>query len=155
MTSTNSTEKTKPVVLFLCTHNRCRSQLAEGLLRHLYGDQVEVTSAGSEPAEQVNASVIAVLKELDIDVSKQYPKHFKDTFLHLDPAIPVDYVVTLCSNNGEGCPRLTKDRPVKKYIHHVFEDPSQMAPEGDDGLLHFRRIRDEILDYLKTMPLFA
>ncbi len=147
---TNNQNELPPKILFLCTHNACRSQLAEGLTKSLYGDKVIVESAGSNPGSQVNASAIKVLNEIGIDISGHIPKHLKDVFIDEDK---VDYVITLCSNDGDGCPTLGR-RKVGKYIHHIFDDPSHSPAEGEDGLGGFRRVRDEIEQFLrKELPI--
>jgi ACR3 family arsenite transporter len=139
----------KPKVLFLCTHNSCRSQIAEGLMKHIYGDNVEVASAGSSPAHFVNGSAIQVLKEIDIDISQNFPKTTREVFVDDDT---IDYVITLCSNDGIGCP-LISGRTVLNYVHHIFDDPSAMPAEGEDGLDNYRRVRREIEDFLRNLPI--
>ena len=130
-------ERTK--VLILCTGNSARSQMAEGLLRHLAGGRFEVASAGVAPS-RVRPEAIKVMSELDIDIAGQRSKSV-DEFL----AQEFDYVITVCDNANEQCPVF----PGKtRRIHWSFEDPA--AAEGDDAtrLEVFRRVRDEIKERL-------
>lgn len=135
-----------PVVVFLCVHNSCRSQMAEGMMTKLYGEQrVTVFSAGSEPGDMINLDAMTVLTEKGIDVSHHGPKHMDDI-----PVDCVDLVVTLCSNDGKQCPIFT-DKTVIKHIHHEFDDPSRISRQGEDGLQEFRRVRDEIESFIRTL----
>ncbi len=122
-------------VLILCTGNSARSQMAEGLLRHLAGDRFEVSSAGTRPSS-VRSEAIAVMQELGIDISRQRSKYV-DEFT----GQPFDFVITVCDNAREACPVFPA---ATKRIHWTFEDPA--AVEGDERarLSAFRRIRDEI-----------
>ena len=127
-------------VLILCTGNSARSQMAEGLLRHLAGDRFDVASAGVAPTE-VRPEAIAVMRELGIDISHHRSKSV-DEFLGQD----FDYVITVCDNANEQCPIFPSNT---KRIHWSFADPA--AAEGDDEarLAVFRRVRDEIFDRLR------
>ena len=127
-------------VLILCTGNSARSQMAEGLLRHLAGDRFEVVSAGVAPT-QVRPEAITAMSELGIDISHHRSKSVDD-FLGQD----FHYVITVCDNANEQCPVFPGDT---KRIHWSFEDPA--AAEGDEQsrLAVFRRVRDEILDQLR------
>ena len=129
-------------VLFLCTNNSARSQMAEGLLRHLYGDSYEVFSAGTEPT-QVHPSTIAVMKERGIDISNQKAKS-------LDPYIKedFDYVVTVCDRAREACPFFAGG---KEMLHQNFMDPAQASSTKDEILSTFRLVRDEIEAWLKQI----
>lgn len=120
-------------VLFLCTHNSARSQLAQGLLNHYYGDRYEALSAGTE-ATIVKPQAIEVMKEIGIDISHHTSKTL-DIYLDRD----IDYVVTVCDNAKAGCPFFPRG---KEIIHHTFKDPSD-APE-EEKLDAFRKTRDEI-----------
>lgn len=125
-------------VLFICTHNSCRSQMAEGFLRHLYGDFYEAYSAGLEVTE-VNPYAIRVMKELNIDISNHRSKsidEFRGTVF--------DYVVTVCDSAKERCPFF----PGKKVIHKSFEDPAGFVGEEEEKLKVFRKVRDEIKDWI-------
>ena len=127
-------------VLFLCTGNSARSQMAEHLLRHLYGDRFEVYSAGTSPAG-INPLTIRVLDELGIDAHSATSKKL-DVFL----GQAFDYVITVCDNAKEHCPVFPGGG---KRLHWSFDDPA--AAEGDEQarLVCFRRIRDEIKSRLE------
>lgn len=125
----------KKRILFLCTHNSCRSQMAEALANHYLGDRLQAYSAGTE-ATQVNPLAIRVLNELGIDTSQQFSKTMDEyagqTF---------DYVVTLCGDAHEKCPLFWGG---VQRSHHGFEDPSRKKGSEDELLPAFRRVRDEI-----------
>ncbi len=129
----------KETVLFVCTHNSARSQMAEGLLRAHYGDRYAVYSAGTEPS-CVNPFAVEAMRDLGIDLSDHRSEHV-DQFAQT----PIDYVVTVCDSARESCPYLSARL---RNIHHCFEDPS--AVDGPDAmkLAAFRRIRDEIKHWL-------
>jgi arsenate reductase (thioredoxin) len=122
-------------VLFLCTHNSARSQMAEGLLRHLAGDRFEVYSAGTE-ATSVRPEAIEVMAELGIDISGQESETI-DGYL----AEPFDYVVTVCDDAKEACPVFPN---AKNRLHWSFRDPSQATGSEEERLEVFRGVRDEI-----------
>lgn len=142
-----SPEKKK--ILFLCTHNSARSQMAEGLLRAIYGDQYEAYSAGIE-ATTVNPHAIIVMKEIGIDISGQYsktPQEFQD--------IIFDVVVTVCDNAKVACPicntnlEHSNNSPrAREVIHKNFEDPATAVGSEEEQLKVFRRVRDEIKDWI-------
>ncbi len=136
----------KQRVLFLCTGNSCRSQMAEGLTNTLLGDRFEAYSAGTEP-QGLNSLAVRAMKERGIDISDRDSKHVRD-FLHLD----LDYVVTVCDHAAETCP-VFPGRAV--VMHHGFEDPPKLA-EGasteEEAMAHYRRVRDEIEEFVKTLP---
>jgi arsenate reductase (thioredoxin) len=127
-------------VLILCTGNSARSQMAEGLLRHLAGDRFDVASAGVAPTE-VRPEAIAVMRELGIDISHHRSKSV-DEFLGQD----FDYVITVCDNANEQCPIFPSNT---KRIHWSFEDPAAAAGDEQARLAVFRRVRDEIFDRLR------
>ena len=133
----------KERVLILCTGNSARSQMAEGLLRHTAGDRFEVESAGTRPG-RVRPEAIAVMKELGIDISGHRSKHV-DEF----EGQPFDYVLTVCDNARESCPVFFG---AAKRLHRDFEDPAALQGTEEERLALFRRVRDEIGDYLKTFP---
>ena len=153
----------KVKVLFLCTHNSARSQMAEGLLRHLYGNRYEVFSAGATPTK-VNPLAIKVMAEIGIDISKQYSKSIEE-FRGKD----IDLVVSLCKSSVKVTCALCSspiigDRPqvigetlpgAKRYFHRPFNDPSEVEGSEDEGLAAFRRARDDIkkwiLDYFTNL----
>jgi len=126
----------KPLVLILCTGNSCRSQMAEGILRHAAGDLLEVHSAGSNPAGYVHPKAIAVLKEIGIDISAHTSKHM-NTFLDGD----VTTVITVCGNADQACPIF----PGQVNRHHWgFEDPAHVTGTEEEVMNCFRRVRDQI-----------
>lgn len=129
-----------PKVLFLCTHNSARSQLAEGILRHMAGDKIDVYSAGTV-VTGVNPFAIKVLADKGIDISKQYSKHVNDL---LD--IKFDYVVTVCDRAKQSCPII----PGKlKKIHWSIIDPGEVPGTDEDRLNAFRETRDLLFRLLK------
>ena len=125
----------KTQILFLCTHNSCRSQMAEALCNHYLGDRCHAFSAGTE-ATRVNPLAIRVLAELGIDTSHQYSKTM-DEFA----GQTFDHVVTLCGDANEKCPLFFGG---VHRLHHGFDDPSRLNYSEEDVLPEFRRVRDEI-----------
>lgn len=124
-------------VLILCTGNSARSQMAEGLLRHLAGDRFEVFSAGTKPAG-LNPNAVKAMSELGIDISQHRSKSV-DEFSREQ----FDYVITVCDNARESCPIFPGDA---RQIHHSFEDPA--AALSENQLDVFRRVRDHISNWL-------
>ena len=136
-------KKEKLNVLFLCTGNSCRSQIAEGWARHLKSDCIEAFSAGVEP-HRVNERAIAVMAEAGVDISGHTSNHLDDY-----AALDFDYVITVCDNAREHCPLYPKKT---KMIHHQFEDPSFVIGTDEQIMAEFRRVRDEIRDFVAGMP---
>ncbi|GAB6280887.1 MAG: arsenate reductase ArsC [Thermovirga sp.] len=132
-------------VLFLCTHNSCRSQMAEGWARHLKRDVIEAWSAGTEP-EGVNPVAVEVMAEAGVDISFQESKHVQE-LIH----IPFDVVITLCGDARDTCPIFPGDEK-SRIIHRGFEDPSKAEGSEDEILGFFRRVRDEIRVFVDGMP---
>ena len=125
-------------ILFLCTGNSCRSQMAEGWARQMQGDLLEPYSAGTAP-KQLDPLAVKVMAEAGVDISQQQAKHIADL-----PDIKFDYVVTVCDNAREQCPMFPGD--VQK-LHLGFDDPPYLARNAkteEEALLHYRRVRDEI-----------
>ncbi len=137
-------------VLFLCTGNSCRSQMAEGWTRHLKGDCIEAYSAGIE-THGLNPHAVQVMAETGIDISNQKSQHIEQ-FLNS----PIDVVVTVCDHAHETCPIF----PVGCRVVHVgFGDPPKMAKElkdqgasEQDQLDCYRKVRDEIRAFVETLP---
>jgi arsenate reductase len=129
----------KQRVLFLCTHNSVRSQMAEGFLRALAGDRFEVGSAGTE-ATRVHPMAVRAMREVGVDISG----HTSKTVEQLVDQ-PWDYVITVCDAANEACPVFPK-RSTR--LHWSFQDPSQATGTDDERLAVFRRVRDEIKDRL-------
>ena len=130
----------KKKVLFICTHNSARSQMAEGILRMLYGDQYEVYSAGTNPAG-VNPYAVKVMKEIGIDITNHRSKSIEEFY-----GMSFDYVVTVCDSAKEACPFFPGG---KTYLHKGFEDPSKCEGAEEEKLRLFRQIRDEIMEWIK------
>ena len=124
-------------ILILCTGNSCRSQMAEGFLK-AFDKNMEVYSAGTKPSEQVHPKAIEVMKELGVDLTRNYPKKV-DEFLNN----ALDYVITVCGGAKESCP--TFQGNVKNRLHIGFEDPADVTGTALEITNEFRRIRDEIL----------
>ena len=123
-------------VLFLCTHNSARSQMAEGLLRHLAGDRFEVMSAGTE-STFVRPEAIAAMEEIGVDISGQESKTLD---VYVDQSF--DYVVTVCDETNEACPFFPG---AKNRLHWSFRDPSRATGDEEERLRVFTEVRDEIL----------
>ncbi|QDT12735.1 arsenate reductase ArsC [Planctomycetes bacterium K23_9] len=133
----------KKHVLFLCTGNSCRSQMAEGWAREFLGDQVHAYSAGIE-AHGVNPIAIQVMKEAGVDLSGHSSK-LASTLAD----IPLDLVITVCGHADENCPAFLTQA---KLVHVGFDDPPKLAKEADTETLAldcFRRVRDEIRDFVR------
>jgi arsenate reductase len=130
-------------ILFLCTGNSCRSQMAEGWARWLRGDSIEAYSAGVEP-HGMNARAVKVMAEAGVDISGQRSKHVDEL-----KGVPFDYVVTVCDQANEACPIF----PGKTKVVHVgFDDPPRLAISAkteDEALGHYRRVRDEIRHFVE------
>jgi len=131
----------KKRVLILCTGNSCRSQMAEGILRHYRGQEFEVFSAGTKPSV-VNPTAIKVMKEIGIDISGQRSKHV-DEFKGQN----MDYVITVCDNAKESC--LIFPGAVK-VVHWSFPDPPHDQGESEIILNDFRKVRDMIVAEFKS-----
>ena len=125
----------KTRVLFLCTHNSARSQMAEGLLRHLAGDRFEVMSAGTE-STFVRPEAIEAMSELGADISGQESKTL-ERYL----GEPFDYVVTVCDDANEACPVFPG---AEHRLHWSFQDPSRAEGSEEERLEVFRKVREEI-----------
>lgn len=127
----------KPLVLILCTGNSCRSHLAEGILRSIAGDILDVASAGSNPAGYVHPLAIRALAEINIDISKNESKHM-NLFLER----PVETVITVCGNADQACPTF----PGQVNRHHwPFVDPAHATGSEEEKFEVFREVRDRIL----------
>jgi arsenate reductase len=131
----------KKRVLILCTGNSARSQMAEGLLRHDAGDRFDVESAGTHPSS-VRPEAIIVMRELGIDISGHRSKHV-DEF----SGQKFDYVISVCNHARETCPVFFG---AANRLHYSFEDPAALAGSVESRLALFRRVRDELREYLRT-----
>ena len=130
----------KTRVLFLCTHNSARSQMAEGLLRQFAGDRFEVYSAGTE-ATVVRPQAIEVMREIGVDISGQESKTLEG---YLEQ--PFDYVITVCDTANEACPVFPG---AKRRLHWSFEDPAVAVGSEEGRLKVFRSVRDKIREQLE------
>jgi arsenate reductase (thioredoxin) len=133
-------------VLFLCTGNSCRSQMAEGWTRQLKGTVIEPYSAGIE-VHGLNARAVKVMAEAGINISGQRSKHVDEL-----RSVPFDYIVTVCDYAKESCPVF----PGRiRRIHVNFEDPPRLAESAsteEEALAHYRRVRDEIRAFVERLP---
>ncbi|MFZ6021002.1 MAG: arsenate reductase ArsC [Chloroflexota bacterium] len=139
----------KARVLFLCTGNSARSQMAEALLRKYAGDHFEVYSAGLEP-KGLNPYTVKVLEEIGVDTSQHYSKTL-DTFMG---KVHFGYLITVCSNAEENCPVFPG---MGKRMHWPFEDPAAFVGSEEETLQKFREVRDQIdarvREWLKEMEI--
>ena len=137
---------TKLKVLFLCTGNSCRSQMAEGWARALKGNVIDAYSAGVEP-HGINARATQVMAEAGVDISAHRSKHVDDL-----KHVVFDYVVTVCDHAHETCPMF----PNKTRVVHVgFDDPPRLAQGAtteEEALAHYRRVRDQIKAFIERLP---
>jgi len=133
-------------VLFLCTGNSCRSQLAEGWARHLKGDVWEPYSAGIE-THGLNPNAVKVMAEAGVDISGHRSKHLDEL-----RDVAFDHVVTVCDNAHESCPLF----PGETKVSHVgFDDPPRLAQDAasdEEALNRYRRVRDEIRAFVQSLP---
>ena len=136
-------DKEKIKVLFLCTGNSCRSQIAEGWARHLKGNILDVYSAGIRPIG-VSSRAIKVMAEAGVDISSQISQRL-DEFSEID----FDYIITLCDNAAENCPVFTGQA---KVFHKPFEDPYFASGIEEEILETFRKVRNEIRGFIEEMP---
>ncbi len=133
-------------ILFLCTGNSCRSQMAEGLARHFRGSKIEASSAGTKP-QRLNLHAVRVMNEIGIDISAHRSKKVEELGDKL-----FDYVITVCDEASENCP-FWPGRGV--VVHRGFDDPPRLASNAvseEEALESYRRVRDEIKDYVLTLP---
>ncbi len=133
-------------VLFLCTGNSCRSQMAEGWARHLKGDVIEPYSAGVE-THGLNPQAVQVMAEAGVDISGHRSKHVDEL-----KDVDFDYVVTVCDHAHESCPMF----PGRTRVVHVgFDDPPRLARAAhtpEEAMDIYRRVRDEIRAFIETLP---
>lgn len=133
-------------VLFLCTGNSCRSQMAEGWARHLKSDFIDAYSAGIE-AHGLNPNAVRVMAEVGVDISGQQSQRVGEL-----SDVTFDYVVTVCGHANEHCPIFRGNATI---VHVGFDDPPKLAKSAEtevEALGHYRRVRDEIRDYIATLP---
>ena len=136
----------KPKILFLCTGNSCRSQMAEGWARKLKGEEFEVFSAGTNP-HGLNPLAVKVMMEEGVDISGHTSKQV-DALRD----VVFSYVVTVCDSANESCPLFPGEAA---RIHKSFDDPPRLAKDAkseEEALYHYRRVRDEIKDFIAKIP---
>ncbi len=133
-------------ILFLCTGNSCRSQMAEGWAHHLKADTIDPFSAGVEK-HGINPLAVRVMAEAGVDISAQHSRLISEL-----PCQEFDYVITLCDNAREACPYF----PARiKILHHGFDDPPRLATAAtseEERLAPYRRVRDEIRAFVAGLP---
>ena len=138
--------KTRKKILFLCTGNSCRSQMAEGWAKHLQSEITQAWSAGIEK-HGMNKRAIKVMAEAGVDISGHHSKLISEL-----PVQDFDYVVTVCDHAHESCPIFPG---AAKIIHKGFDDPPRLAADAateEEALVHYRRVRDAIRDFIITLP---
>jgi len=141
-----SANNQKIKLLFLCTGNSCRSQMAEGFANNLKGDKIEAYSAGIEK-HALNPNTVKVMAETDINISGHKSKHVRDIL-----NIEFDYVVMVCDHASQNCPIFPGQT---KVVHRGFDDPPILAQDAEteqEALEHYRRVRDEIREFVMTLP---
>lgn len=137
-------ERTK--ILFLCTGNSCRSQMAEGWAKALKSDTIEAYSAGIEK-HGINPLAVQAMAEAGVDISRQASKTMADL-----PEKSFDYVITLCGHANETCPMFYGKT---QRVHAGFDDPPELAKNArteEEAMVHYRRVRDEIRDFVAGLP---
>ena len=133
-------------ILFLCTGNSCRSQMAEGWTRHIKGNTIEPYSAGIV-AHGLNPRAVLVMKEVGVNISKHTSKKVTSVM-----NISFDHVITVCSDAEKSCPIFSDKTQVSRF---GFDDPpslARFAQSEEEALSHFRRVRDEIRAFIETLP---
>ena len=133
-------------ILFLCTGNSCRSQMAEGWARHLKSNSIQAFSAGLE-ANGLNLKAVQVMQEEGVDITQQKSQRIEEV-----ETIPFDFVITVCGHADKNCPVFSCSTRV---IHRGFDDPPKLekkAKNEKEALSHYRRVRDEIKAYIETLP---
>ena len=133
----------KPKVIFLCTGNSARSQMAEGLLRALAGDQFEVFSAGTEPKGRILPEVQEAMREIGIDISSQWSK----SVMEYMGKVNFGYVITVCADAEENCPAVFLN--MGTHEHWPFDDPAKFIGDDETRLTSTRRVRDQIEERLR------
>lgn len=139
-----SDAKRRPRILFLCTGNSCRSQMAEGWAKALKGDVLEAHSAGTKP-HGLNPLAVKAMAEVGVDISGHASKRPEEI------GVGFDLVVTVCDSAHESCPVL----PGARVVHRGFDDPPRLAAGAaseDEAMPHYRRVRDEIRAFIETLP---
>jgi len=139
-------DRRRPRVLFLCTGNSCRSQMAEGWARHLHGETLDACSAGTDP-HGLNPMAVLAMAEAGVDISSHTSKTIADC-----DAKTLDLVVTVCGHARETCPVFPG---AARVVHQGFDDPPKLAAsaaDDEEAMVHYRRVRDEIRAFVQTLP---
>lgn len=144
-----STPNKLPNVLFLCTGNSCRSQMAEGFAKHLLAGQINAYSAGVDP-HGMNPRAMAVMAEAGCPIDSHHSKHVREL-----ADVKLDFVLSVCGHADEACPALPgpSHGVQPRRIHRGFDDPPKLAKDAktdEEALGHYRRVRDEIRQYVET-----
>jgi arsenate reductase (thioredoxin) len=142
--TTTQSQSPRPRVLFLCTGNSCRSQMAEGWAKALKSDVIQAFSAGTNP-HGLNPLAIRAMREVGIDISTHTSKRPEQL------GVPMDVVVTVCDSAHESCPIM----PGARVVHVGFDDPPRLAKgcaSDDEAMIHYRRVRDEIRTFIAGLP---
>ena len=133
-------------ILYLCTGNSCRSQMAEGFTRYLKNDRINAYSAGVNP-KGIDPRAIKAMAEVGIDISRQQSKSISDV-----KNVEFDFVITLCENAQKTCPTFPGKANV---VYMTFEDPPRLAEDSqseEEALAHYRRVRDQIKAFVEVLP---
>ena len=130
-------------ILFLCTGNSCRSQIAEGLAKY-YLENYKIFSAGTEP-DPINQIAIRIMRDINIDISKNFSK--KINFKNLNK---YNLIITLCGDAKDNCPAI---KPISKHLHWDIEDPAKFSGTDDEIEMKFSEIRDIILNKIKSLKI--
>lgn len=128
----------KPRIVVVCTGNSCRSQMAEGFLRHYARDRYDIQSGGTHPKPGVDPLAVQVMKEAGIDISHQHPKRLSDVV----GGKPVKHLIIVCGEAELSCPRNIPG--VEKRVFWPFDDPAKLAGSAEEKVAEFRRVRDQI-----------
>jgi len=139
----------RPRVMFLCTGNSCRSQMAEGWARHLLADRVDACSAGTAP-HGLNPLAVRAMAEAGVDIAGHASKRVEQC----DPAT-LDLVITVCGDADENCPAMLRQNPRTRVVHRGFDDPPRLAAgaaDDDAAMPHYRRVRDELRAFVAALP---
>ncbi|MFO1077253.1 MAG: arsenate reductase ArsC [Planctomycetota bacterium] len=149
------TEAPEPVVtgrarvMFLCTGNSCRSQMAEGFARHLLGERLDACSAGTAP-QGLNRLAVRAMAEAGVDIAGHASKRIEAC----DPAT-IDLVITVCGHADENCPAFLRRNARTRVVHRGFDDPPRLAAHAasdDEAMPFYRRVRDEIRAFVLELP---
>ena len=132
----------KKKILFICTHNSARSQMAEGIIKALYNDRYDAYSAGTTPID-VNPHAVKVMAEIGIDISAHIAKSVEEF-----QGKEFDYVITVCDRAKESCPFFPG---AKKYIHKAFDNPADFTDTEDEILSSFRNLRDKVKEWIEEI----